>query len=432
MNFNWLAQEGVLNAIDLIYKVLKIVRIIVPIGLIAMTTMDITKKVINPEDKDGQKKIMLRLIAALIVFVIPTIINFILKFAGIEKVDLEQDSNNGGGTQVISNTPSPTIIPIQTPMSVSCPAGEYLPANSNKCSTCLANYYCTGGIFKLANNSSNQGLTYCGDDYTSPIGSTDLSYCVKKASNASLSTLKISNCPNTAVFYDNDVITLNTNIPSDYKGTISWGFVDENKNVKAILTPLPNQKSATLKISNISSKGTLKIKVSTAGITDICSINYDIKNTKCDPPTNVNIQKSGIGAGLIKWDDSATADGYEISLNQSNWIAAYSGYDLKKLISGSPGLKTIYVRGLCGSSVSTNINSATVNVYQVKVNKDAGIDFVRGEGNFIEGTTITISAITLNNYSWDYWLSNKNGKITQQNYSFIVNGDETFTAYGKR
>ncbi len=56
MNFNWLAQEGVLNAIDLIYKVLKIVRIIVPIGLIAMTTMDITKKVINPEDKDGQKK----------------------------------------------------------------------------------------------------------------------------------------------------------------------------------------------------------------------------------------------------------------------------------------------------------------------------------------------------------------------------------------
>ena len=60
---------------DMAKTILNILRIVVPIILIAMTTLDITKKVINPEDKEGQKKIMTRAIAALIVFLVPTIVN---------------------------------------------------------------------------------------------------------------------------------------------------------------------------------------------------------------------------------------------------------------------------------------------------------------------------------------------------------------------
>ena len=63
----------------MIKTILDILRIVVPIGLIVMTTMDIIKKVINPDDKEGQKKIMYRAIGALIVFFIPTFIRITFK-----------------------------------------------------------------------------------------------------------------------------------------------------------------------------------------------------------------------------------------------------------------------------------------------------------------------------------------------------------------
>ena len=75
--WNWCAQEGVQGILKLVMKVVNIIRYIVPIALIVMTTLDIIKKVINPDDKDGQKKIMNRAIAAVIVFFIPLLIKFI-------------------------------------------------------------------------------------------------------------------------------------------------------------------------------------------------------------------------------------------------------------------------------------------------------------------------------------------------------------------
>ncbi len=75
--FDWCSQQGVKDAFSIAKRVLDILKIVVPIGLVVMTSMDIAKKVINPEDKDGQKKIMYRAIAALIVFFIPTIIKIL-------------------------------------------------------------------------------------------------------------------------------------------------------------------------------------------------------------------------------------------------------------------------------------------------------------------------------------------------------------------
>lgn len=87
----WCNEEGVRQAFALIKNILDILRIVVPIGLILMTSIDIAKKVINPEEKDGQKKIMTRLFAAIIVFLIPTIISIFLRI-----VDAGKNAGNSG------------------------------------------------------------------------------------------------------------------------------------------------------------------------------------------------------------------------------------------------------------------------------------------------------------------------------------------------
>ena len=81
----WCSQEGVQQTLQLIKNILNVIRIIVPIGLIVMTSLDIAKKVINPEEKDGQKKIMTRAIAAIVVFFIPTIIGIVFRLIDIGK-----------------------------------------------------------------------------------------------------------------------------------------------------------------------------------------------------------------------------------------------------------------------------------------------------------------------------------------------------------
>ena len=75
-------SDGIKNIFSLIKTGLEIMRMIVPIGLVLMTSVDIFKKVINPNDKDGQKKILIRIIAAILVFFVPMMIDFTLRIVG--------------------------------------------------------------------------------------------------------------------------------------------------------------------------------------------------------------------------------------------------------------------------------------------------------------------------------------------------------------
>lgn len=75
----WCNEQGVRDAFHMIRIAIEAIRLAVPIGLIIMTTLDVTKKVINPDEKDGQKKIMTRLVAAVVVFLLPVIITITLK-----------------------------------------------------------------------------------------------------------------------------------------------------------------------------------------------------------------------------------------------------------------------------------------------------------------------------------------------------------------
>ena len=77
INWNWCTQEGVQGVLKLVSAIISVIRLAVPIVLIVMTSLDIAKKVINPEVKEGQKKIMNRVIAAVVFFFIPVLVRFV-------------------------------------------------------------------------------------------------------------------------------------------------------------------------------------------------------------------------------------------------------------------------------------------------------------------------------------------------------------------
>ena len=81
--FDWCSQPDLKKIFGLVGTGLDIIRIVVPIGLIIMLVLDIMKKVINPEEKEAQKKILHRLIAALVVFASPLLVRLVLNLADI-------------------------------------------------------------------------------------------------------------------------------------------------------------------------------------------------------------------------------------------------------------------------------------------------------------------------------------------------------------
>lgn len=91
--FDWCAQPGVQSVFGLIKTLLNIMRWVVPIGLIIMTSLDIFKKVLNPDDKDGQKKILTRIIAAVIVFCVPILVRLVLNL-----IDIGLNNNTASST----------------------------------------------------------------------------------------------------------------------------------------------------------------------------------------------------------------------------------------------------------------------------------------------------------------------------------------------
>ncbi len=92
IGISWCGDGGVAPLLHMIKILINVIHLVVPIGLIVMTTLDIMKKVINPDDKDGQKKIMIRAIAALIVFLTPTIVKFTLNIIDANSSNSELSS----------------------------------------------------------------------------------------------------------------------------------------------------------------------------------------------------------------------------------------------------------------------------------------------------------------------------------------------------
>lgn len=212
IGFSWLESQGVQDIINGAYEVLKIIRIIVPIGLIVMTTFDVIKKVINPNEKDGQKKIMVRALAAIIVFFVPTLVRISFDIMG---VDIDNLSLDPGTNDSSSN-------------------------NDNKKNN--------------NNNSKNNGSEKVKDDID----------------KNKLSTLSITNCNSDIEYQPGAKFTLNTNIPTSYTGNILWSTEREEKILK--ISGSKDKASATFEVVANPTNYYEKVTVSAGGKSYSCTI----------------------------------------------------------------------------------------------------------------------------------------------------------------
>ena len=79
------SDEGIVPIIGIIKAVLQLIQILVPIGLIIFGTIDLGKAVIASDEKkiqEGQKTLMKRAVAAVLVFLVATIVSFLMGFIG--------------------------------------------------------------------------------------------------------------------------------------------------------------------------------------------------------------------------------------------------------------------------------------------------------------------------------------------------------------
>ena len=89
--------------------VIKVLQLVVPIGLIIMGTIDMAKAVIAGDEKkmkEAQKPFIKRIIAAVIVFLIPIIVNMVLSFVttgNSEWIDCWNNSEWNGAIDVSEN-----------------------------------------------------------------------------------------------------------------------------------------------------------------------------------------------------------------------------------------------------------------------------------------------------------------------------------------
>lgn len=72
--------QAYVRAMHFVFVFLNVLRFVIPIGLLVMTVIDLVKNVFDPNDKDGMNVITKRFIGAVIVFLIPTLINLVLWF----------------------------------------------------------------------------------------------------------------------------------------------------------------------------------------------------------------------------------------------------------------------------------------------------------------------------------------------------------------
>ena len=82
---------GFLRIMYFIKLFLNIIRFVVPIIVIFMIILDLVRNVINPNDKEGMKKIINRVVAAIVIFLVPTFINLVVYL--ISYIELASDSN---------------------------------------------------------------------------------------------------------------------------------------------------------------------------------------------------------------------------------------------------------------------------------------------------------------------------------------------------
>lgn len=90
---------SLLNIMRLVRLVIKVLQIAVPVGLILMGTIDMAKSVIAGDEKkikEAQKPFVKRIVAAIIVFLIPYIVNIAINLVVSDTSDWRNCWNTAG------------------------------------------------------------------------------------------------------------------------------------------------------------------------------------------------------------------------------------------------------------------------------------------------------------------------------------------------
>lgn len=90
---------SLLNIMRLVRLVIKVLQIAVPVGLILMGTIDIAKSVIAGDEKkikEAQKPFVKRIVAAIIFFLIPYIVNIAINLVVSDASDWRNCWNTAG------------------------------------------------------------------------------------------------------------------------------------------------------------------------------------------------------------------------------------------------------------------------------------------------------------------------------------------------
>ena len=105
LNFFICDHLSFLQIMNFIIIALNVVRYVVPILVVVMTILDLYKNMINPNEKEGMNIIIKRILAAIIVFLVPTFIKLFMSLLDI----IFQDSVDVNYTACYQNANSTCI-----------------------------------------------------------------------------------------------------------------------------------------------------------------------------------------------------------------------------------------------------------------------------------------------------------------------------------
>ena len=164
------SDPGLGQILYVVKNVMALIQIIVPIILIVVSGINLTKLVINPEEKKGLKKVINSLIAAVVVFMIPVIVNAVMYMLN-DAITLSdcwnKASNKTGNTEYIPIDDERQSHPIYEDPS-DYKKGETTTTTTEKGSTTQTGKYyppLEGTSFSIGSASTTGGCSNTGKVY---------------------------------------------------------------------------------------------------------------------------------------------------------------------------------------------------------------------------------------------------------------------------
>ncbi|MBR7042564.1 MAG: prepilin-type N-terminal cleavage/methylation domain-containing protein, partial [Bacilli bacterium] len=155
-----------------------------------------------------------------------------------------------------------------------------------------------------------------------------------------------------------------------------------------------------------------------------------INKIQCQAPTNVNISTAGI---ITFTPSSNCSSSHQLRIDNGGYEVVTSGADKKNAITISPGTKTIYLKAMAlNDNYSDSVDvTKPITVYSVTLSKGTGISEVSGTGNYINGSSVSISATLSANATWVNWtLANDSSEVisSSRTYTSTISSDWNYKA----